>query len=127
MGVLLPNYHKNYWMGLNTTIWPLFYWVDPLVPQTDSPGAYNNWATGEPNNMNAPEFCGGADLTRTRMGAAAWADLNCANGNVYICKKSGARPRLLPARHSAPSAALPMQQCRTALWQPPGLPFRHRC
>jgi hypothetical protein len=93
MGVLLPNYHKNYWMGLNTTIWPLFYWVDPLVPQTDSPKAYNNWAIGEPNNMNAPEFCGGADLTRTRLGAAGWADLNCMNANVYICKISGGPQR----------------------------------
>ena len=86
MGVLLPSYHRNYWMGLNTTMWPLFYWVDPLVPQTDSPKAYVNWALGEPNNMNAPEFCGSGDLTRTRMGAAGWADMNCQNGLVYICK-----------------------------------------
>jgi hypothetical protein len=86
MGVLLPSYHKNYWMGLNTTMWPVFMWVDPLVPQTDSKGAYSNWATGEPNNQNAPEFCGSGDLQRTRMGAAGWADMNCNTDLAYICK-----------------------------------------
>jgi hypothetical protein len=28
MGVLFPECHLNYWMGLTTEQWPNFYWTD---------------------------------------------------------------------------------------------------
>ena len=31
-GVLLASYHKVYWVGLATEMWPNFYWEDNVVP-----------------------------------------------------------------------------------------------
>lgn len=34
-GYLIPNFHKVYWMGLNTTLkgWPKFAWLDKSQPR----------------------------------------------------------------------------------------------
>ena len=37
-GVILPTYHKVYFMGLTTPQWPKFKWLDPGVPQLSAPG-----------------------------------------------------------------------------------------
>ncbi len=52
-------------------------------------GAYTAWVKGEPNNRLSPEFCGVSDLTRMARGAGGWADENCANRNIYMCRVSG--------------------------------------
>lgn len=30
-GSLLERFHQAYWLGLATTAWPVFKWMDPLV------------------------------------------------------------------------------------------------
>lgn len=132
-GMLLPSFHKQYWLGLTTTSWPRFRWLDPATkplnssgerccqcsclqsphahPQTacvhaaattqrqcprlsftaaafgsSTAGAYSAFAKGEPNNRFSPEFCGVSDMTRMSRGAGGWADENCAQQNIYICR-----------------------------------------
>jgi hypothetical protein len=49
-------------------------------------GSFIGWAKGEPNNRFSPEFCGVADLTRMSRGAGGWADENCVQQNIYMCR-----------------------------------------
>jgi hypothetical protein len=46
-GMLLPKFHKNYWMGLRSTTdaYPTFNWVDPLISGGPQPEGYNHWGT----------------------------------------------------------------------------------
>jgi hypothetical protein len=57
----------------------------PAHPNTPA-GAYLAWAKGEPNNRFSPEFCGVADLMRMSRGAGGWADENCMQHNIYMCR-----------------------------------------
>ncbi len=36
MGVLYPECHQHYWIGLRAVTWPRFNWLDMLLP---NPGA----------------------------------------------------------------------------------------
>ncbi len=38
-GMLLPNFNIKYWIGLSTTSWPRFRWLDPATPRLNSTGA----------------------------------------------------------------------------------------
>jgi hypothetical protein len=44
-GMLLPKFHKNYWMGLRTTEdnMPTFNWMDPLISGGPSVEDYQHW------------------------------------------------------------------------------------
>jgi hypothetical protein len=102
-GSLLPNFHKFFWAGLRTgvlgTSWPHFTWLDR--EEVIHVGDYQHWGVYqpgfilEPNNMLAPEFCGGSNLTmgtvrvdRTYMfdGLGGWADRPCGEKHPYICE-----------------------------------------
>ncbi len=40
-GLIIPAYHKFYWLGLSTQLWPDFKWVDGSKgPDADS---YEHW------------------------------------------------------------------------------------
>lgn len=124
-GYLVPPYHSNYWLGLNTTSyeWPQFYWLDhspPLGPLT-----YKNWGTlaladgagfvPEPNNVYPPEYCVTANYSMmSGEGTWGWQDSNCTIGQFpFICKMTRERPAaadtccavLLDCRHLASNAA----------------------
>ncbi len=80
-GVLLPAFHRRYWLGLyipmrNPNLWPRFLWLDgnpaPNNPEENSV-AYAHWGTmylaagarrDEPNNLRKPEFCVVANYTQ---------------------------------------------------------------
>jgi hypothetical protein len=56
IGMLLPTYHKHYWIGLttNTTLWPKYNWTDRSLPPPVGT-AYQHWGRAgplvlEPNN-----------------------------------------------------------------------------
>jgi hypothetical protein len=108
-GYLVPPYHGNYWLGLNTTSyeWPQFYWLDhspPLGPLT-----YNNWGTlaladgagflPEPNNVYPPEYCVTANYSMmSGEGTWGWQDTNCTIGQFpFICKMTRERPAAIDA------------------------------
>ncbi len=104
-GSLLPNYHKFYWMGLQTGIlgarWPNFTWLDH--ENAIYVGDYQHWGVLqpgnvlEPNNLVPSEDCAGSNLTMGIIkldktwgmdGIGGWADHNCQEEYVYICEVS---------------------------------------
>jgi hypothetical protein len=122
-GYLFTEFHRSYWFGLvsNSSYYPIFGWSDPIFPgptQTD----YRNWgslrtASGddlpEPNNQSPPEYCGMASAAAIRSGAWGWADANCINSMVQMCRIQGGRgcqqrcrPALPPSRRRAQARAL---------------------
>jgi hypothetical protein len=100
-GILLPAYHTFYWMGLNTSSWPNFTWLDrSLAPDYNS--TYTHWGlspTPEPNNRpNPPELCAGANISQAfstlpNNSAWGWSDANCSLSYNFICKILREPPR----------------------------------
>lgn len=103
-GVLLPTFHKRYWLGLeiaegdNNRLWPWFLWLDgspdPSTPSNPSSN-YAVWGRmylsdgrirDEPNNLVRPEFCCVANYTQSQDGVWAWSDQNCDEEYIFICK-----------------------------------------
>ncbi len=94
------GYHKAYWLGLvtNDSSWPMFDWLDKSIPAPRST-SYEHWGTmdtgtgklPEPNNVNLPEFCAVANASQNHGSPAAWgwADTQCKDKFVYICKVNG--------------------------------------
>lgn len=44
-GLLLPFFHKYYWMGLQSDrrSYPKFRWLDPLTPALTLASSYKHW------------------------------------------------------------------------------------
>jgi hypothetical protein len=66
--------------------------------------------SSEPNNKDAPEDCAVANYTESYDNVFGWADTNCANKFVFMCK-------LIRGWRRASSAAVPafsaqVQPCR---------------
>jgi hypothetical protein len=108
IGALMPAFHKAYWLGLfipqvDPRLWPNFKWLDgypnPHTHQTPS-DVYGHWGTlvsedltsgasissEEPNNLSPPEFCAVANNSMAYDTAWGWADKNCEEKYIYICK-----------------------------------------
>lgn len=90
-GFLQPRYHKFYWMGLTTSNWPQFLNINPVAQNLSLPNSYKNWgrprdAPNEPNNMFAPENCGGGNASLTSLNAWGWADYMCSAQYTYMCR-----------------------------------------
>ena len=96
-GFLLPDFHRFYWLGLNTSgseAWPDFRWIDHSAGPGNS--SYEHWGRylpqqePEPNfNIDAPpETCAGANYSQAYFNPAAWgwADQNCAARFPFMCK-----------------------------------------
>ena len=118
-GLIIPSFHKFYWLGLRTELWPNFTWVDRSAGP--DAGTYEHWGRyislgnePEPNNYDAPpEYCGGANWTESfgNPSAWGWADYNCDQPFVSMCKLSSELQWLA----SAAGAAV---HCRSLLHVP---------
>ncbi len=123
-GVLLPSYHKSYWLGLyipqvNTTLWPNFQWLDgspaPSNPSAQS-SRYAQWGEltlsdgrvmMEPNNLVPPEFCVAANASQAQDSVWGWADQNCDTRNIFICKIPPSPPPMPPPPPPSPPPPAP--------------------
>jgi hypothetical protein len=99
-GFLVPQSNPAYWNGLQADGWPTFKWSDVMVPSPNEKGGYANWGTfynpnnpeamyvPEPNNMKPPEQCAVGNYTQGtgKPFTWAWADSNCYNTFVSICR-----------------------------------------
>jgi hypothetical protein len=103
-GVLLPEFHKAYWLGLQipefdlNRVWPWFVWGDgsPAPSTASNPSEnYQHWGRmylaggkyrDEPNNLEPPEYCGVANYSQTVDDVWAWSDQNCEDRHIFICK-----------------------------------------
>ena len=92
MGVLLPNFHKAYWIGLNTTAagWRnVWTWVDNSDYTVNK--TYQNWglyqpgALPEPNNILSNEYCAVANATQPKQNAWGWSDTKCDQKFIFMC------------------------------------------
>jgi hypothetical protein len=90
-GYLLPTYHDNYWMGLNTSSsnWPRFNWTERTIRSPGS-GAYQHWGrpeggVPEPNN-NRVGLCAVCNASLSYTNAWGWADTMCNMTNAFICR-----------------------------------------
>lgn len=100
--MLVPSFHKMYWMGLNTTddTWPTYRWLDPYVPALGSKRGFKNWGTvlsddgsfsQEPANPG--NLCAGASAAMKRGSPPSWgwAGEDCNVERVFICRVQGER------------------------------------
>lgn len=97
-GVLIPEFHQNYWMGLRSSgQWPNFTWIDPYArgPSADT---YQHWGKGageevppEPNNLEAPEECGLGNYSQSFDAVWGWGDAGCMQRHIFMCKIRGAQ------------------------------------
>lgn len=71
--------------------------MDPVFPGPTSE-SYRHWGTlktgggdsiPEPNNQQPQEYCAVCNATQTYGGAYGWADANCANKFVSMCRIQG--------------------------------------
>jgi hypothetical protein len=89
LGVLLPTFHKQYYIGLRVDERPRFKWLEPYYTFGDE--AYEHWGMDgtrpEPNNRFNPEDCGAATAAQMYGDAWGWSDVNCTRKLVYICKQ----------------------------------------
>jgi hypothetical protein len=93
-GYLFPKYNTFYWMGLTTPTADPQVWgyVDPTAPFNST--SYQNWGVAvgddnmgpEPNNFFGDEKCAGGNFTEAKEGAAGWADAQCGQQFVFMCR-----------------------------------------
>jgi hypothetical protein len=102
IGVMIPQFHRHYWLGLGAVKWPEFRWFDntsgPSTPQ--APGDdYGHWGSmvsdfgdvlDEPNGAllgGLPEQCAVANYSQAYNDAWGWSDVGCTAANYStICK-----------------------------------------
>jgi hypothetical protein len=96
VGLLLPTFHTAYWMGMQSDVWPTFYWLDNVTPNP-SKNSYQHWGTyrvgtstiPEPNNIAGTETCGAGNLTQSYGGASGWSDVDCNRRLPFMCTIMG--------------------------------------
>ena len=110
--VLVPGANPQYWIGLEAQSWPTFAWSDTMVPAPNAKGGYTNWGIfynaldpiqlyrPEPNNLVSPEVCAVGNHTQAsgKPFTWAWADANCLNSHVSICRVNRERLHTVPPR-----------------------------
>ena len=99
-GFLVPTSNPVYWIGLQADGWPTFKWSDSIVPSPSEKEGYTNWgifsnpanpeqiSVPEPNNLRPTEYCAVGNHTQGtgKPFTWAWADTNCFNEYVSICR-----------------------------------------
>jgi hypothetical protein len=78
MGYLLAGNHSLYWMGLRSSVWPNFTWVDMA---TDA-SLYESWGTGNPDTPGA--MCAGGNYSFDPK--YSWDDVSCDTNAVFVCE-----------------------------------------
>jgi hypothetical protein len=115
MGYLLAGNHSLYWLGLRSTVWPNYTWVDM---STDISG-YDNWGTGNPDQPGA--MCAGGNYTFDPK--YSWDDVSCDTNAVFICellREGRCWRRCMRCRKLAPRClAMPTCAQRWAAPEPP--------
>jgi hypothetical protein len=87
-GILMPGFHKFYWMGLRAAVWPNFAWIDRTAGVEID---YSHWGTlndgsKEPNNAMPPELCGLGNYSLSFGGVWGWSDTACSNSFPFMCR-----------------------------------------
>jgi hypothetical protein len=99
MGAMLPGFHQFYWLGLNTSRWPAFTWLDSASAPSNhwkgfTRGSYSHWGyympqnVIEPNDKFPPENCAGANYSQAWGSGWGWADTNCSGVHPFMCKQA---------------------------------------
>jgi hypothetical protein len=102
----LPGCHEGYWMGYRaaTGAWGKFKQLDKTINSSythwgmlNSTGPGNsNISIPEPNGKARNEMCLMANYTMGYGGAFGWADANCNNKQIFMCRimseRRGRRP-----------------------------------
>ena len=70
-------------VNTSSATWPSFSWSDITVPKP-RPATFINWGTGEPGSGDG---CGGGNYSLVQAdGSWGWADANCNNTYIYMCR-----------------------------------------
>ncbi len=100
-GLLIPKFHKNYWMGLapnwTSEAQPVPWgWIDKYQPGPDSK-VFANWGVlqdppsevPEPNQYTGNESCSVGNWSQAMGNPVGWgwADTNCNNTFYPLCRK----------------------------------------
>ncbi len=75
-GLVLPVFHRQYWLGLKAVQHPTFKWLDPWT-KPPSGSTYQHWGAKEPNNLAMNELCGVGNWTLAVSGCVL--PVVCAN------------------------------------------------
>ena len=89
-GGLIGSFHGAYWLGLQASTYPDFYWLDRMVPPPSNT-TYMRWSPGQPGPQEDTNFCAAANASSmwdTFRGPAPWGwqSHDCTQQLVYICK-----------------------------------------
>jgi hypothetical protein len=121
IGALMPAFHQAYWLGafipeVDPRLWPNFKWLDgypnPSTHQNPT-DVYGHWGTLvfadggtslEPNNLHMPEFCAVANASMAYDNVWGWADRNCDEKYIFVCK---VYPRPPPSPQPPPPSPPP--------------------
>jgi hypothetical protein len=136
MGVLLPGWHKAYWLGLytkNTSEPRTWRWNDPFVPYFTAE-SYTHWGTdsngiSEPNNASPPESCVAGNHTQAyedgvpNVGPWGWSDEPCSMKLHVMCRITRGWRRAQAcssgrAAHAAPLAHNAADSLSIGRWLP---------
>ncbi|XP_040887292.1 macrophage mannose receptor 1-like [Toxotes jaculatrix] len=80
--LIMANNGKEAWIGLYNENDSKRTWQWSL-PGVEYKETEENWATGEPNNKDAPENCVRMDIKEDK--AQKWVDVPCSANNTFIC------------------------------------------
>ncbi len=86
-GYILPSYHKQYWMGLNSSgsIFPNFTWLTPDVDSAVYLADYSHWGTSQPLG-DETKMCAGGNFNMSNDGAWGWANDDCTLPYIFMCR-----------------------------------------
>jgi len=84
----LVRHTSGIWLSAqgNYGVWS---WVWSYNPAETTPIVYNNWESGQPQNLRSTDcmMIMGGRFTGYRHRMYKWHDLDCANKMDYLCEK----------------------------------------
>jgi hypothetical protein len=97
-GYLLPEWHKVYWIGLQSEVLPNFSWMDKLIPGPNATsyrhwGTYVEGATSETEPFGEMQTCAVANASQAYGSSATvqpwgWASQDCEARHPFLCRVS---------------------------------------
>jgi hypothetical protein len=125
--MLLPSYHRHYWLGAKPAVWPLFRWLDGsagpalrnLTVTFNGLTGWGHWVqlpgedSWEPNEPH--RTCAVASFAASYNGSWGWEDMGCDEASLpFICKLIGGFDRL--GRWTADASCSCMRLGRRGDW-----------